>query len=68
MAANSKSKRMMTTNRDPRLDLWAGLLILSSLAPAVVRAGEGDGKLQVSVDAGLGSVTAQVGSGCYEQR
>jgi len=35
MAAASKSKRMMTTDRDPRFDLWAGLLILSGFAPAV---------------------------------
>ncbi len=49
----------MTTNRNTRFKLWAGLLILSSLAPLVVVADENTSELQIAVDEGLVSLTVR---------
>jgi len=49
----------MTTNRNTRFKLWAGLLILSSLAPLVVTADENTSELQITVDKGLVSLVAR---------
>lgn len=49
----------MTANRNTRCKLWAGLLIISSLAPLVVVAGENTIELQISVAEGLVSLTAR---------
>lgn len=49
----------MTSNRNSRFKLWAGLLIIGSLAPLVVAANENTSDLQLAVDGDLVSLTAR---------
>ena len=58
MAADLKSKKMATSSRPDYSPLWAGLLIISGLAPPFAGAIESTVAMSVAFDDGLVSVSA----------
>lgn len=59
VSASTKSKVVTTDRRNFLVPLWAGLLIVGSLAPPFAVAGEHGGSLSVHIDDGLITLTAR---------